>query len=85
LPIDALFGGVVEDVDLPEGEKELTYNRIAHDRPIIALPIRNRCSITRREPLSFARCGLRTTLAARKRRVVCGGVRTGAGRDDAGS
>jgi hypothetical protein len=37
LTIDALLGGVVEDVDLPKGEKEFAYDRIAHDRPIIAL------------------------------------------------
>ena len=29
--VDALFGGVVEDVDLPEGEKELADDWIAHD------------------------------------------------------
>ena len=28
--IDALFGGVVEDVNLPEGEKELAYDWISH-------------------------------------------------------
>ena len=33
LTIDALFGGVVEDVDLPEGEKELANDWIAHDEP----------------------------------------------------
>jgi hypothetical protein len=49
LTIDALLGGVVEDVDLPKGEKEFAYDRIAHDRPIIALPIRSRYSITWRD------------------------------------
>jgi hypothetical protein len=38
--VDALFGGVVEDVDLPEGEKELADDWIAHDRLMITLPIR---------------------------------------------
>ena len=46
LAIDALFGRMVEDMDLPEGEQELAYNGIAHDRPIIALRIRSRYSIT---------------------------------------
>jgi hypothetical protein len=45
--VDALLGGVVEDVDLPEGEKELADHWIAHDRPMIALRIRRRCSMTR--------------------------------------
>jgi hypothetical protein len=49
LPIDALFGGVVEDVDFPEREQELAYDRIAHDRPIIALQFRSRYSITWRQ------------------------------------
>ena len=31
LTVDALFGGVVEDVDLPEGEKEFAHDRIAHE------------------------------------------------------
>ena len=51
LTIDALLGGVVKDVDLPKGEKELAYDRIAHDLPIIALQIRSRYSITWREVL----------------------------------
>ena len=38
--VDALLGGVVEDVDLPEGEKELANDWIAHDRSMIALQIR---------------------------------------------
>lgn len=29
--VDALLGGVVEDMDLPEGEKELADDWIAHD------------------------------------------------------
>ncbi len=58
LTIDALLGGVVEDVDLPEGEKELAYDRIAHDRTIIALPIRSRYSITWRDVVGGA-TGLR--------------------------
>jgi hypothetical protein len=37
LTVDALLGGVVKDVDLPKGEKELAYDRITHDRAIIAL------------------------------------------------
>lgn len=63
LTIDALLGGVVEDVDLPKGEKELAHDRIAHDRPIIALPIRSRYSITSRDPLGDPMNGkwLRTT------------------------
>jgi hypothetical protein len=31
LTVDALLGGVVEDVDLPKGEQELPDDRIAHD------------------------------------------------------
>ncbi len=30
LPVDAVFVGMVQDVDLPERKEELTYNRIAH-------------------------------------------------------
>jgi hypothetical protein len=33
LTIDALFGGMMEDMDLPEGEKELANNGIAHTGP----------------------------------------------------
>ena len=32
LTIDALFGGVVEDVDLPEGKKELADDWISHSQ-----------------------------------------------------
>jgi hypothetical protein len=46
LTIDALVGGVVEDVNLPEGEKELTDDWISHSHLIIALPFRSRYSIT---------------------------------------
>ena len=45
MSVDALFGGVVKDVDLPEGEQELANDWIAHDG-MITLPIRNRFSIT---------------------------------------
>lgn len=47
LTVDAPFGGVVEDVDLPEGEKELAYDWIAHDRRIIALPHLHLASLQR--------------------------------------
>src|SRR4029078_9792884 len=36
LAVDALVGRVVENVDLPEGEKELADDWIAHDRPMIS-------------------------------------------------
>src|SRR5579864_7655383 len=42
LAIHALFVSVVKNVDLPEGEKELAHNRIAHGLAIIALRDRNR-------------------------------------------
>jgi hypothetical protein len=41
--IDALFGGVVKNVDLPEGEKELANDWIAHNRPIITRRSDSRC------------------------------------------
>jgi hypothetical protein len=33
LPIHAVLVGVVQDVDLPEGEEELAHKRIAHGSP----------------------------------------------------
>jgi hypothetical protein len=37
--IDALFSGMVENVDLPEGEEELADDRIAHNGFMISLQI----------------------------------------------
>lgn len=57
LTIDALLGGVVEDVNLPKRKKKLAYNRIAHNRTIIPLPIRSRYSITWREVIELKAFG----------------------------
>jgi hypothetical protein len=46
LAIDPLFGGVVKNVDLPEGEKELANDWVTHHAAIITLHIRSRISIT---------------------------------------
>jgi hypothetical protein len=48
LTIDAVFGGVVEDVNLPEREEEFTDDGISHDPPIVALHSGSRYSMTRR-------------------------------------
>jgi hypothetical protein len=42
LPIHAVLVGVVQNVDLPEGQEELAHNGIAHGLVIIALAVRNR-------------------------------------------
>ena len=58
LTVHPPFGGVVEDVDLPEGEQELADDRIARHRRMIALPVRSRYSITARS-LAAVRSTLR--------------------------